>query len=342
MAGRVAFGAVAIAGILVVVAVDVRVAQACHELKGPLGALLRRGSAVPICWLALILAGAVELGNISRLKGARPHTSFAILIIVGLVLTPWASAAGLLGHGAAEVEGLYWLVVWLLVGGIGTGVLALIRRNPEGMLRDAGATWFMIVYLGFLGAFALQLRCARDTPQEQGAWLLLIIVLVTKASDIGAYFVGSLFGKHRLLPSVSPHKSVEGAIGGLAASSLLAMCFVAAGSLVGEIKVAGSNPISADLPARLASFVSDATRSFGVRHHADVLPPILRAFFFGLVMSAAGQIGDLVESCFKRDAGIKDSGEVIPGYGGILDLLDSLLFAVPVGWFLLTAVWNVV
>jgi phosphatidate cytidylyltransferase len=77
-------------------------------------------------------------------------------------------------------------------------------------------------------------------------------------------------------------------------------------------------------------------------HHPDGLSPVLRAAIFGLAMSAAGQFGDLLESCLKRDVGAKDSGRVIPRFGGILDLIDSPVLALPVGWFLLTWVWNVV
>jgi phosphatidate cytidylyltransferase len=349
MTQRVAFGALAIVVVLAVVMADVGIAQQCRDLDGPFGELLRRGSVVPIVWLSLILAGTFELNHILRLKGARPYSAFACLMVVALVVTPWASAGGLMGQGAAHVEGVYWLVVWLLVAGVGTGLVALIRGDPNGMLRDAGATWLIIVYLGFLGGLVLQLRCGRDAPREDGAWLLLILVLVTKASDIGAFFFGSLLGRHKLLPSVSPVKSVEGALGGLLASAVLAMLFVAANSLAVQVLSPGSSPSFTGLSDRLAvaatdatHLVADATRSFCIRYDSEALPPTLRACFVGLAASAAGQIGDLIESCFKRDAGIKDSGRVIPRFGGILDMLDSILFAVPVGWFLLTAVWHVV
>jgi len=72
------------------------------------------------------------------------------------------------------------------------------------------------------------------------------------------------------------------------------------------------------------------------------MSPIVRALLFGIALSAAGQMGDLVESCFKRDSGVKDSGKLIPHYGGILDMIDSPVFTMPVAWFLLTTVWNVV
>jgi phosphatidate cytidylyltransferase len=86
------------------------------------------------------------------------------------------------------------------------------------------ATLLMVFYVGFLGSFGLQLRCGRDIPGQEGAWLLLITLLVTKASDIGAYFVGTTMGRHKLIPGISPAKSIEGAVGGLMASALVA-CF---------------------------------------------------------------------------------------------------------------------
>jgi CDP-diglyceride synthetase len=90
------------------------------------------------------------------------------------------------------------------------------------------------------------------------------------------------------------------------------------------------------------TLLQDATRSFGIRNQADAIGPIWRGFLLGLAVSAAGQIGDLFESCLKRDGGLKDSGNLIPRYGGILDLIDSPMYAMPAAWFLLTVVWNVV
>jgi len=178
----------------------------------------------------------------------------------------------------------------------------------------------------------LQLRCAVDTPSEEGAWLLLVILLVTKASDIGAYFMGSTVGRHKLIPAISPGKTVEGAIGGLAASATVALAFALAA------RWTTSSPDASGV----AMLLRDATLSFSLDHSSGAVSPAVRAVVFGLLLSAFGQIGDLFESCLKRDAGAKDSGSVIPRYGGILDLVDSPVMSVPVGWFLLTGVWHVV
>ncbi len=133
------------------------------------------------------------------------------------------------------------------------------------------------------------------TVEETGRMLLLYLVAVVKSQDIGAYFIGCKFGKHRLFPRLSPKKSWEGAIGGVVSSLLASLLFWAiAGGKLGVIA----------LPW----------------YHAVVL---------GLIMPVAGILGDLFESLLKRAANVKDSGTIIPGMGGLLDVLDSLLFGAP-------------
>jgi phosphatidate cytidylyltransferase len=135
-----------------------------------------------------------------------------------------------------------------------------------------------------------------------GGLLLLLPVFVTWASDIGAYAVGRTMGKHKLIPSVSPGKTVEGSIGGLAASMLVAWAYT-----------------------QFALHPS----------HLGFRSQPLGALAFGAVLSVAAQIGDLAESLFKREAGVKDSSHLIPGHGGVLDRFDSLLFVMPVAFVLL-------
>jgi phosphatidate cytidylyltransferase len=228
-------------------------------------------------------------------------------MIAALVLTPWVISAGWLTSMPPSAGPLYSQVVVLIVTVVGAGVLAVVRRDPEGTFRDMGATLLMIFYLGFLGSFAVSIRCNQAGPGAEGAWLLMVVILVTKASDIGGFFVGTAFGRHKLRPAVSPAKSVEGMAGGLVASALAAAIMALA--------MEGSSSVIA---------------------HDGGFPLACRAAVFGLALSAAGQLGDLVESCFKRDAGLKDSGKVIPCFGGILDLIDSPVLAMPVAWFLLT------
>ena len=333
MAQRVAYGVLAIAVLVLLFMQDVVIAKQSIGLTGPLGDLLRRGSLIPLLFIVVLLRGAVELDRILRAKDVRPHSAFAYLMIVVLLLAPWFSAAGWLGADVRDQEGLFWQLAALMVTVIGAGVLCVLRGHPRGAIPDMAATLLMVFYVGFLGSFGLQLRCGRDIPGQEGAWLLLITLLVTKASDIGAYFVGTTMGRHKLIPGISPAKSVEGAVGGLLASALVAMLFASADAIHGLL---GSNE------GAFATMLRDVIRSFSIRNDPIGMSPVVRALLFGLALSAAGQIGDLVESCFKRDSGVKDSSNLIPRYGGILDLIDSPVFAMPVAWFLLTTVWNVV
>lgn len=333
MAQRVAYGALAIVVLVLLFVQDVVIAKQSIGSAGPLGELLRRGSFVPLLFIVVLLRGAMELSHILRAKDYRPHSVFAYSMILFLLLAPWLSAAGWLGTDVRDQEGLFWQLVALMVTVIGAGVLCVLRGHPRGAIPDMAATLLMVFYVGFLGSFGLQLRCGRDIPGQDGAWLLLITLLVTKASDIGAYFVGSTLGRHKLTPGISPAKSIEGAIGGLLGSALAAMLFASMGAISGLFGLGDG---------AVASLLNDLIRSFSFRHEPSGLSPLVRALLFGLILSLAGQIGDLVESCFKRDSGIKDSGRVIPLYGGILDIVDSPVFAMPVAWFLLTTVWNVV
>jgi len=131
----------------------------------------------------------------------------------------------------------------------------------------------------------------------QGEWFLLFLLLVTWAADTGAYYVGRRFGKHKLAPIVSPGKTWEGA----AASG-------ATGTLLGAI------------------YLPLVIPGLGI--------PL--ACLIALVANAAGQVGDLAESALKRGAGVKDSGTILPGHGGVLDRLDSTMFTIPVLYVLVS------
>jgi phosphatidate cytidylyltransferase len=168
-------------------------------------------------------------------------------------------------------------------------------------------TMFLILYLGLLGSFAVRIRCMDRGPG--GAALIVYFILTVKSSDIGAYFTGMAFGKHKLIPWLSPGKTVEGAVGAVAFAAVIG----AAGMLL--------------------------WRAFPALGPAPFSLP--QALVFGAVMAITGHMGDLTESAFKRDGGAKDSGQVIPAFGGLLDLLDSPLFTAPIAWALLT-IWSLI
>jgi len=172
----------------------------------------------------------------------------------------------------------------------------IFYNEQKNALTNTSVTFLGIVYIGWLATHLIYLRNMND-----GFFYLILVLLVTWANDTGAYFVGINLGKHKLCPKISPNKTIEGAIGGLI-SSLLAIFLI--GWWINKI-----------LP-----------------NFTFILPHLIG---LGFIISLAAQFGDLVESLFKRDAGIKDSSNLIPGHGGILDRFDSLLFTVPVVYYYL-------
>jgi phosphatidate cytidylyltransferase len=158
-----------------------------------------------------------------------------------------------------------------------------LKFGTEGTIRNVSASFFSIIYLGFLCGFILILRI------EWGIWVLLHFVFTVKCSDIGAYTLGRLVGKHKLCPRISPGKTWEGLVG----AALFA-----------------------------------AGVSFVFSYFCGIMPG-LWAIGFGAVFGVLGQLGDLVESMIKRDAASKDSSSSIPGFGGLLDVIDSPLATAP-------------
>jgi phosphatidate cytidylyltransferase len=181
---------------------------------------------------------------------------------------------------------------------VGSLVYYARKRKPEGVLAAAGGTVLAFIYLGLMLGFFVAIR------REQSAWTLLWVVLSTKACDIGAYFTGRTLGKRKLIFWLSPGKTWEGLFGGILFSMLVAVL----GGLLLE-RLTGRAP--APLPA-LA--------------------------FAGAIFAVVGQAGDLLVSLFKRDAGRKDSGRSIPGFGGVLDVIDSAVLVAPFAYWWLR-VW---
>lgn len=339
---RLLYGTLSIAVLLAIVVVDAVIAQRAFQLPPPLNALLARGSLLPILITAALVIAAEELRRMFLPLGIRIHPRLTRIAVILLALFPWLSAAGWLGSRAAQLEGFYWPLFGIMAAIFAAGCASLLRTDFRGVFVDFSATVGTIGYIGFLGSFATHLRCARGLPGETGAWLLLIVLLIIKVTDIGAFFGGRYLGRRKLAPHVSPNKTVEGAVSGVVASALLTVGLVALHlSLVGRegqslpIAGAGEN----DTGFLSIMWVASYGLSFAGQDGSWLT--WVRAAGFGVVLSIAGQLGDLVESSFKRHAGVKDSGTLIPRFGGILDLVDSPLTAVPAAWFLLTAVWTV-
>ncbi len=169
------------------------------------------------------------------------------------------------------------------------------KKNTEGVIAGAGGVLLAYVYLGIMFGFLLAIR------REHSAWVVLWVLAVTKVCDIGAYFTGKAIGRHKLIPWLSPGKTWEGLIGGVICSAAVA---------VGGVVLLRSCGISIGLSGASAAGV-------------------------GAVFGAVGQFGDLLESLMKRDAGEKDSGKGVPGFGGVLDILDSPIMVAPVAFWVL-------
>jgi phosphatidate cytidylyltransferase len=193
-----------------------------------------------------------------------------------------------------------------LLGAIALALLIVSAfRSPiKRVLPDAAYSIFGVLYIGLTLA-TLPLISA----QENGSSLLLFLFFVVWAGDIAALYVGRSFGKKKLAPSLSPGKTWEGSIASVAGSLIVALLLVL-------------------LAAALARRNIEALFYPG---------SIARWLFLALLLNIAAQTGDLVESAIKRGAGVKDSGSLLPGHGGILDRIDALLLAAPVLWYALLA-----
>jgi phosphatidate cytidylyltransferase len=179
----------------------------------------------------------------------------------------------------------------------------------EGVVAAAGATMFAVAYLGLMAGFYLAMR------RWHAPWVVLGVILITKSGDIGAYFTGRAIGKHKLIPWLSPGKTWEGLFGGVVLASLVACGF----ALLTQ-------------HTHVATMVrTHHGQIFTERHsyHAGL------AALGGAILALVGHGGDLTMSLFKRDSGLKDSGSIIPGMGGVLDVLDSPLLVAPFAYWML-------
>lgn len=265
------------------------------------------GALTTAAFALLALAGGIELCRLCQQAGYRPPTAWSLMMIVVIVVEPWLTSPhgrqilANLGSGAVRLSHLDGIVPALAI--LGIAAVLVWRQRTAGAIPDFATGLLAIFYVGFLGSFAVRMRCWQPGPE--GAWLVLATLAIVKITDIGAYFTGVMVGKRKLIPKISPGKTWEGLFGGIAASGIVA------GVLLGWA-----------LPRGLDQSV--------LRHLS-----MAQAVVFGVLMAIVGQMGDLAESLFKRDSKAKDSAKLVPEFGGVLDLIDSPLAAVPVGYLLL-------
>jgi phosphatidate cytidylyltransferase len=233
---------------------------------------------------AVMLAGGLALFEFYRMCfGGRSHS-----LLIGIGLTGFAALI-LVTH---RPDILVPILLATLIGIISVPLLS--RVSLEQSLRDSAVTLFGVLYLGLtLGTLSM----TRLLPQ--GEWLIFFLLLVTWASDTGAYYVGTLYGRHRLAPTISPKKTVEGLVGGFFGAIIVA--YAARWWFLPELSS-------------------------------------LDCLILATLLTITGLWGDLTESAMKRSVGMKDSGGILPGHGGMLDRLDSLLFTAPVFYYYVTMV----
>lgn len=249
------------------------------------------------CFTVLALR---EFYAMTRTAGFHPYSRFAVPMGAVLVFghERWCLEKY---HGLERLNPdlMSTLVAFVVLGCF---LMPVLRRKPEGALGDIGSTLLGLIYIWLLPSFIMRLRHlgvpGADGWRMDGIELVAVCILVAKCSDVGGYIFGSMYGKRKLCPTISPKKSWEGLIGGVALS-VATICLVALGTPYGAVAALGWAKVVA----------------------------------LGVVLALSGLLGDLVESVFKRDAEVKDAGSSVPGFGGFLDVVDSLMVSAPAMYY---------
>lgn len=258
---------------------------------------------VLVAVIAIVLLGIREFYQLIEAKGAHPQWTFGM-------------AAGAALPIVAYFGNEYHATILMTFALLAVMVRAVGKAQISEALASISGTFFGVFYVGWLLAHAVTLRdfhrivaakwgadAAVGYDPASGAFLLVFALCAVVLCDAGAYFAGRKWGRRKLAPKISPGKTVEGALGGVAAGTLAALVCKGVFDLF--------------WPA-LSSGLS-----------WTVAAPL------GLVLAVAGMVGDLVESLLKRDAALKDAGTLLPGMGGVLDRIDSALLAIPVMYYLM-------
>lgn len=252
--------------------------------------------------LGLATLGCIELfGLLGKNRPAIAPIGF--LGLTALNLAPWLAGSERFTGGEADIQRI-WAILLAIVVVIHLAIFLwemAIFTEPGTSFERMARTWWVVAYLGLLPSFFAQIRWLYPMGADLGTAALALAVFVPKGCDIGAYFTGRLLGRHPMTPVLSPKKTWEGAIGGLVFAVLIAIGI----DRFGPVAVLREN-----LGFEIA---------------------------FGLTVGGMGMLGDLAESLMKRDCQKKDASQTVPGFGGVLDVVDAVIFAAPAAyaWFLI-------
>jgi phosphatidate cytidylyltransferase len=260
--------------------------------------------------VAVLGTASLELVGLLSATGMRPSGNTVFGGVMALVIANWVphllDRFGIATSGS-PLSSLYdpldpvSALSWPFMTFVAVVMAAFLIRSvqfpePVSTMGAIAGTILAVAYVGLLGSFIIQIRWFEG--RYHGLLPVVYLIATAKGADTGAYTAGRLAGRHKLWPRLSPNKTIEGAIGGLFAS-------VAAALIVAAI-------------SRMLLRVP--TLDWGA------------AAWFGVVVGLAAQLGDLMESMIKRDCARKDASAAVPGFGGVLDVIDSLLFAAPVAF----------
>jgi phosphatidate cytidylyltransferase len=254
--------------------------------------------------LAVVVLTLREYLNVTEGYGIKPFRWMTYILAMLVVLAVAAyNFSWLIPSFFRGV--LSWFSLWYLMPVI-FGIAAVFRKEMRMTVPAAAMSVFGVIYIAASLGLLIRLR---HLPQAE--YLIVFILFSVWGGDIAAYYIGKNFGRHKLAPVVSPNKSWEGAVASVIASVGIAL-------LVFYFRKGINNLFTHEPDAPILS-----------PDHLGLIEIIL----LGVITNVAAQFGDLFESALKRGAGVKDSGTLLPGHGGVLDRIDALLFAIPVVWY---------
>jgi phosphatidate cytidylyltransferase len=245
--------------------------------------------------IIMVFLAATGLAEFYGLAAKRELVCFKRWGILGgvlLMVGTFLNLTGKIGTSGSPARVNDFETSFLILFVLGLCLCQFFSKNNTAGILAISTTLFGLMYVPWLLNFIQKINFF--PKGVEGQYYLLYFILITKISDSGAYAVGSLIGKHKMIPRISPGKTWEGFGGAIAASVLASLLFT----------------------------------HFASKHLVGMTPA--HAVILGVILGVAAVVGDLIESLFKREAGAKDSGSFFPGIGGILDLLDSLLFNAPI------------